>query len=210
MSNRHRVLAILVAAAALHLLAAGKAAAADIIGNATGLKPEAGARLEGEARILAVGAELHRDEQVWTRSGGRLDITFADGSRVTLGENARLVLDEFVLPADGGAGSHVLRSVTGAFRFVGGAVDRSKPGATKIVTPVATMTVRGTEFFAGPIDGTFGVFVYHGEVAVANGAGSVTLKDGEGTSLTRSSIAPTAPKLWGTAKIARAEKLIGF
>jgi hypothetical protein len=69
--------------------------------------------------------------------------------------------------------------------------------------------VRGTEFFAGPIDGTYGVFVYHGEVAVATSAGSVTLKDGEGTSLTASSVAPTPPKRWGDAKIARADKLVG-
>jgi hypothetical protein len=36
------------------------------------------------------------------------------------------------------------------------------------------------------------------------------LKDGEGTSLTKGSVAPTAPKVWGAAKIARAEKLVGF
>jgi hypothetical protein len=189
---------------------AGYAAEADVIGNATQLKPEAGARLSGEARELSVGAELHRDEQVWTANGGRVDIQFADGSSVTLGENARLVLDEFVLPEGGGSGTQVLRSITGALRFVGGAVDQSKPGATKIVTPIATMTVRGTEFFAGPIDGAYGVFVFHGQVDVATSTGSVTLKDGEGTTLIKSSTAPTPPKVWGAAKIARAEKLVGF
>ena len=194
----------------LAIAPAGHAAEVEVIGNATQLKPEAGARLQGKVRELAVGADLHRDEQVWTASGGRLDIKFADGSSVTLGENARMVLDEFVLPEGGGTGSQVLRSITGALRFVGGAVDQSKPGATKIVTPIATMTVRGTEFFAGPIDGAYGVFVYHGEVAVATAAGSVTLKDGEGTTLTQSRVAPTPPKTWGEAKIARAEKLVGY
>jgi hypothetical protein len=179
-----------------------------VIGNATQLKPEAGARLDGKARVLAVGADLHRDEQVWTASGGRLGIRFADGSSVTLGENARLVLDEFVLPEGGGAGNQVLRSITGALRFVGGAVDKS--GNTRIVTPIATMTVRGTEFFAGPIDGAYGVFVFDGEVDVATSAGSVTLKKGEGTTLTESRVAPTPPKLWGAPKIARAVKLVGY
>ena len=186
------------------------AAEAEVIGNTENLKPEANARLQGETRTLAVGAALHRDEQVWTASGARLDIKFMDGSTVTLGENARMVLDEFVLPEDGDAGTQVLRSITGALRFVGGAVDQSKPGATKIITPVATMTVRGTDFFAGPIDGAYGVLVFHGEVAVATSGGSVTLKDGEGTTLTQSSIAPTAPKVWGAAKVARAEQMVGF
>src|SRR3954464_3378424 len=92
---------------------AGEAAEIAAIGNATQLKPEAGARLEGKARALTVSAELHRDEQVWTASGGRVDIKLVDGSTVTLGENARLVLDEFVLPEGGGAGTQVLRSITG-------------------------------------------------------------------------------------------------
>ena len=121
-----------------------------------------------------------------------------------------MVLDEFVLPEGGNAGTQVLRSISGALRFVGGAVDQSKPGATKIVTPIATMTVRGTEFFAGPIDGAYGVFVFHGQVDVATSAGSVSLTDGQGTSLSASRIAPTPPKTWGAAKIARAEKLVGY
>jgi hypothetical protein len=179
-----------------------------VIGNTTQLKPEAGARFEGQPRALSIGADVHRDEQVWTASGGRVDIAFADGSSITLGENARVVLDEFVMPEGGGAGSQVVRSITGALRFVGGTVD--KAGATKIVTPIATMTVRGTEFFAGPIDGAYGVFVFDGAVDVATSAGSVTLKKGEGTTLTSSRVAPTPPKVWGDAKIARAEKLVGY
>jgi hypothetical protein len=193
------------------LLATGtvaQAAETDVIGNATQLKPEAGARFDGKPRELAVGAEVHRDEQVWTASGGRLDIQFADGSSITLGENARVVLDEFVMSEGASAGNQVVRSITGALRFVGGAVDKS--GATTIVTPIATMTVRGTEFFAGPIDGAYGVFVFDGEVDVATSAGSVTLKKGEGTTLTQSRVAPTPPKTWGGAKIARAEKLVGY
>jgi hypothetical protein len=183
-------------------------AESDVIGNTTQLKPEAGARFDGRARDLAVGAEVHRDEQVWTAAGGRLDIQFADGSSITLGENARVVLDEFVMPEGAGTGNQVVRSITGALRFVGGAVDKS--GATKIVTPIATMTVRGTEFFAGPIDGAYGVFVFDGQVDVATSAGSVTLKKGEGTTLTQSRVAPTPPKTWGAPKIARAEKLVGY
>jgi hypothetical protein len=210
-SHRPRRIGLPLLLAAIAALSPGAfAAEGEVIGSAEQLKPEAGARLQGEARTLAVGAELHRDEQVWTSSGGRLDIKFADGSSVTMGENARMVLDEFVLPEGATAGSQVIRSITGALRFVGGAVDQSKPGATKIVTPIATMTVRGTEFFAGPIDGAYGVFVFHGRVDVATSAGSVSLTDGEGTSLTASGVAPTPPKTWGAAKIARAEKLVGY
>ncbi|HVO03596.1 MAG TPA: FecR family protein [Candidatus Cybelea sp.] len=201
-----------LAVLALSMLAATGGAAADdpaVVGSTRKLSPTAGARLNGTERVLALGAEVHCDEQLWTGAKGRIEIALVDGGTVELGENARVVLDDFVLPKDGAA-SLVLRSVSGALRFVGGAIDHARPGAVRIVTPVATMVVRGTDFFAGPIDGAYGVFVFHGEVQVATSGGSVTLRDGEGTTITRSDAAPGAIKRWAAAKIGRAEKLVGF
>jgi hypothetical protein len=180
-----------------------------VVGKVEKSRPEAGSKLEGRDRELADGTEVHRLEQLWTGTGGRVQVTLNDGSAVALGANARLTLDEFVLP-ENGAGRLVIRSIAGAFRFAGGAIDKSVPGAVKIVTPVATIAVRGTDFFAGPIDGAYGVFVFHGRVEVATAAGSVSLIDGEGTSITRSSAAPGEVKRWAAAKIARAERLVGF
>jgi hypothetical protein len=181
----------------------------DTIGNARKVMPKAGAHMPGRDRVLEAGAEVHRNEQLWTSAGGRLEIVLADGSVVDLGENGRLMLDDFVLPQQS-AGSLVLRSVSGALRFVGGAIDKSASASVKIVTPVATLVVRGTDFFAGPIDGAYGVFVFHGKVEVATSQGSVSLNDGEGTTMARSSDRPSPIKRWGDAKIARAEKLVGF
>ena len=206
-----------IVVALLAYLAASIPAGADeasVVGKVAKSRPVAGSKLDGRSLPVADGGDVHRNEQLWTGAGGRVQLALSDGSAVELGENARLTLDEFVLP-DGGAGRLVLRSIAGAFRFAGGAIDQSaaagaKDGAVKIVTPVATMTVRGTDFFAGPIDGAYGVFVFHGEVAVATSAGSVTLKDGEGTSMKRSSEPPAPVKRWPAAKIARAVKLVGF
>jgi hypothetical protein len=208
---RFLLLALALTASALCGFAfPGHAAQSEVIGKATRLIPEVGARFQGKPRELAVGADLHRGEQVWTAARARLDIKFIDGSSVTLGENARIVLDEFVFEQRGGVSTQVLRTLSGALRFIGGGIDQQRTGATKIITPVGTMTVKGTEFFVGPIDGAYGVFVYSGEVEVATSGGSVTLKEGEGTTLTRSSVAPTKPIRWRAAKIARANALVGY
>ena len=198
--------------AAWSCFAAGMAARADdapVVGQVEKSHPAVGSKFGGRSRELADGTAVYRNEQLWTGAGGRLQVALSDGAALALGENARLTLDDFVLP-EAGAGRLLIRSIAGAFRFVGGTIDKSAPGAVKIVTPVATMTVRGTDFFAGPIDGTYGVFVFHGKVEVATGGGSVSLSDGEGTSITRSSAAPGPIKRWGADKIARAEKLIEF
>jgi len=181
----------------------------EAVGSARKVMPKAGAHMPGRDRVLETGADVHRNEQLWTSAGGRLEIVLADGSVVDLGENGRLMLDDFVLPQQS-TGSLVLRSVSGALRFVGGAIDKAAPGSVKIVTPVATLVVRGTDFFAGPIDGAYGVFVFHGMVNVATSQGSVSLTDGQGTTMKRSSDKPSPIKRWGADKIARAEKLVGF
>jgi hypothetical protein len=201
----------LIFAAMLCLAASISARAGEsmVVGRVEQSHPAFGSRFEGRDRMLADGSDIHRDEQLWTGANGRLHLTLDDGSAVQLGENARLILDAFVLPQDG-AGRLLIRSISGAFRFAGGAIDKSAPGTVKVVTPLVIMTVRGTDFFAGPIDGAYGVFVFHGRVDVATGGGSVSLTDGEGTSITRSSAVPGEVKRWGADKIARAEKLVGF
>jgi hypothetical protein len=204
-----------VAALAIALvvgIGAGNPACAEdapMVGKVTKSRPAAGSVFAGSRRTLIEGDDVHRSERIWTGSGGRIRLALNDGGSVDLGENARLALDDFVLPQEG-AGHLVIRSASGAFRFTGGAIDKSGPGAVKVVTPLTTMTIRGTDFFAGPIDGAYGVFVFHGRVEVATAGGSVTLADGEGTSVTQSNAAPGPIKRWPAAKIARAEALVGF
>ena len=200
---------VLIALSCLAACIPASAEEAAVVGQVDRSHPAVGSKFGGRSRALADGTDVHRDEQLWTGAGGRLQVTLSDGAAIALGENARLTLDDFVLP-QGGIGRLLIRSVTGAFRFSGGAIDKSAPGAVKIVAPLAVMTVRGTDFFAGPIDGAYGVFVFHGRVEVATAGGSVSLTDGEGTSITKSSTAPGAVKRWGADKIARAEKLVGF
>jgi len=207
--RRMRVTILLGALTGLAAATPAPADEAPVVGQIEKSQPTVGSKLDGRSRALADGTDIHRNEQLWTGAGGRLQVALSDGAAIALGENARLTLDDFVLP-QGGAGSMLIRSISGAFRFAGGAIDKSAPGAVKIVTPVATMTVRGTDFFAGPIDGSYGVFVVHGKVEVATAGGSVTLSDGEGTSILKSSAAPGPIKRWGADKIARAEKLVGF
>ena len=68
--------------------------------------------------------------------------------------------------------------------------------------------MRGTRFFAGPIDGVFGIFVARGAVDVTAGGKTVRLKQGEGTDIARQGDAPGPVKMWGPPKIAKAMALV--
>ena len=56
--------------------------------------------------------------------------------------------------------------------------DAPPSGPLSVATPFGLIAARGTKFFAGPSQGTFGVFVEHGLVTVRTRVGAVTLTNG--------------------------------
>ena len=144
-------------------------------------------------------------DELRTGANGRMQVTFLDDTELTLGENANVVIDRYVYDPDKGNGEAMLQSTKGAFRFAAGRIKELKENTILITTAFADIAVRGTAFWAGPIDGKYGVLLLQGEVAVSNQAGSVTLsKAGEGTNIASPLDAPGAPSIWPEAKAARA------
>lgn len=144
------------------------------------------------ARPLIIGNPVFRNETVKTGAQARADFRLADATSLVLGENAEVRLDEFVYDEKGSA---TINLVTGALRFVSSA--QGHPGKLTIKTPVATIGVRGTDFWAGPIDGVYGVLLLSGNVEVSNAAGTVTLDTPRtGTLIMGSDVAPGTAVPW--------------
>ncbi len=97
---------------------------------------------DGSRTSAADGTPVFERDVVETTADGRISITFADKTSVSLGESARIVLDKFVYDPGGSQNSMLFNLVQGAFVFVAGLVAPS--GDMKIQTPVATMGIRGT------------------------------------------------------------------
>jgi hypothetical protein len=69
-------------------------------------------------------------------------------------------------------------------RFAGGKIEQMSQKNIVVNTPNGAMAVRGTHFWAGPIDGQYGVLLLNGNVRVSNRAGAVTLnRPGWGTDI---------------------------
>jgi hypothetical protein len=75
--------------------------------------------------------------------------------------------------------------VAGALRFVSGKVTKLASSDVSVTTAVATLGIRGTEFWGGPIDDqALGVFLIEGAVSVSNAAGEQILRQpGQGTNI---------------------------
>lgn len=159
-------------------------------------------------RDLAAGAQVHAGEEIATGAGVRLQFTLDDGTTVTLGENATVTVDEFV--NDPGRASTFRATVAGAFRYVSGALAPEARTAT-VTTPFAVIGIRGTDFWGGPIDGTFGVLLFEGAIVVTAGGVSVPLEAvRSGVDLAVAGEAPGAATAWGQEKIDRAIATVTF
>ncbi len=192
-----------LAAAALLLGAAGPAPRR--VGEAVEVTGTARAERPGATRALAPAAPLGEGDTLVTSAESRLLARLAGDIELRLGPLSRLLLDSVpAAPADG-AGT-VLRRAAGSLWFSRPETAPRAPVA--IISPAALIGVRGTAFWAGEMDGRFGVFVARGEAAVSAGGRLVTLPAGLGTDIVGG--VPEAPLPWTPARIARALAQMGL
>jgi len=192
------------------LMACRPAGAADAIGSVTRLQGEAKGTLDGNSVALAAGTPIFMSEKLTTTGKARLELTFVDGTKVTIGDNASVTVDRFLYKPRG-LGNAFNAAITGPFRFISGKLDKTPASLSQVETTFATIGVRGTDFWGGPIDGESGVFLVAGAVSLPNAAGRVELtKPRQGTNIVRPDAAPEAVTIWPTDKIARALATVNF
>jgi hypothetical protein len=181
--------------------ASGPAAAQDAIGTVSRIQGEANGTRNGATRALDLNASVFRNETVVTAETARLEVTFTDNTRLTLGERAKLTLDSYVFDSAAGRGT-IKFGLVGAFRFVSGQLSKLASADVSVTTPVAVVGIRGTEFWGGPIDDqVLGVFLIDGAVSVTNAAGQQILNlPGQGTNIAAPGAAPRAGDLLGAGQ----------
>jgi hypothetical protein len=163
----------------------------------------------GQTRALVVKSEVYFRDRCHSREGARLQATLKDGTQLTLGENATLVVDEFIYDPFRSRAELAIRVVKGAFLYVGGRIEGANGGKVKINTPVAAIGLRGTTVWGGPIDNGYGIVVLSGEVTVTARKGTVTLKQGQGTMLIGDG-KPQRAAAWPADRMKRAVASITF
>ena len=78
-----------------------------------------------------------------TDAAGEAQLLFSDGTRMVVGPNSSLVIDEFVFRGNATENRFAVRALGGVYRFISG---ESGNRNFSIQTPSATIGVRGTAF----------------------------------------------------------------
>lgn len=161
------ILPIRFCAALLFVTFAHAAAAAETVGTVS--KVENQAKIGGAAAV--VGTPVHMNDEMRTGAKARLEITFRDNTKLTLGENAKVMVDRYVFNPNQGTGEMTVKAAQGAMRFVTGKIGQMRDHNVTVLTPNAALAVRGTDFWVGPIDGQYGALLLKGKVIVAGNGG---------------------------------------
>ena len=120
----HRL--IIIAMMLLFGFVSGQAAAQEAIGAVSRIQGEAHGTRGGTTRALDLNVSVFLNEIVSTGEAARLEVTFIDDTRLTIGEKAKLTLDTYVF--DPAAGSGTIKFGGDALRERQGPEDRPLPG----------------------------------------------------------------------------------
>jgi hypothetical protein len=132
--------ALLLGATAFTLVGATDAAAKVGVTSATDGDPLGKPPTEAE-RVLRVGIDVQANELITTRADDRAHLMFLDGTALTIGPDAQLVIDKFVYDPNSKTGDLAITATKGVFRLVGGKISKTSP--ITITTPSSTIGIRG-------------------------------------------------------------------
>ncbi len=204
-------MAVLVALAALGGFVP-PATADQVAGTVSRLKGDGFVERKARKWALSVGMEVHLGDEVSTGDDSRLEITMVDGAALTLGDAAVLEIEDYLFNDRQSSGNGLLNILQGVFQVASGQI-ASLSGDTLVVnTPVATIGIRGTTIWGGPIDGNYGVALLDGKgIYVETDAGRVEIdRPGQGTTLLGRDQPPGEPERWPRSKMVRARATVGF
>jgi hypothetical protein len=132
----------------------------------------------GQSRNVTKGAQIEQGETIATNNG-RAQLRFTDGAYVSLQPQSEFRIDQYRFEGkQDGNEKGFFSLLKGGLRTVTGLVGRNNKGNYQVNTSVATIGIRGTEYtiqYGQSIVGTVG----EGEINVCNGAGCLSVTNGE-------------------------------
>ena len=139
------------------LLLVASACAAKDVGQVISFKAGVTAQRGGQSVALEMKSPVSEHDVLHTDATGRAQILFEDDTTVALGSNTSLSLETVV--AEGANPAFRARMGQGVARFITGKIVEKNPDGFSVVTPDATVGIRGTIFAVQVGNGTTTVYV---------------------------------------------------
>ena len=95
---------------------------------------------------LKLGDEIDVGDTIQTGPDGRAFIQFNDNTQLTLSDNTKLLVDDYIYDPNSTHDKASYSFLEGAFQYLSGLIGKKDPADVKIDTPVGGIGTRGTEF----------------------------------------------------------------
>ncbi len=140
-----RLTVVILFCLALILIGPGTSAAADaFVGVVKTLEGSAVITRNGETIAVGTGMDIQRADVVKTDRNGFIGLVFSDDTRISMGPNTELAVDDYLFEPVEKKLSFVLRLIRGTISFLSGQIAKLSPESVQLVMPAATIGVRGT------------------------------------------------------------------
>jgi len=146
----HRTLSAFAASVFLLVGAPAWAAEAGVVKTVQGQVQIERAGSVSEAKV---GDTLNSGDRVRVRGDGSVGISLKDETLLSLGPNSNFVMGSFNYDPTTRKGQVETSLLKGTLRYVTGFIGRTNPEAVKVITPTATIGIRGTDFIVEVPDG---------------------------------------------------------
>ena len=173
---------LVLAAAQSLLMAFGlrPAIAAETVGLLKEMENDVWGSLAGFARApLSLSSAVFKNQKLETGDDSAAVVKFIDASQLSLGENAKLTIDDYVYAGQNSRSSVMLAK--GAFRFISGQMPEKN---MKLNTPTVGIGIRGTELLIDVYDdGSTEMSTIEGAASVVSISTNEVLEVGAGHSI---------------------------
>lgn len=120
-----------------------------VVGRVAMIKGEVKVKdIQLKERLLDKGGPIYLGDTLVTADKAFVVVVFRDDTRLTLRPSSEVVLKDYFLGQEGGAGKgrYVTELLKGGLRSLTGNIGKQNPDGFKVVTSSATMGIRGTGF----------------------------------------------------------------
>ena len=181
------------------------------IGQIVAVQGKAYSANDKSHKTIKAGDPVFLNNSIKTDDNSKVMILFIDDTQIALASNSELVIDEYIFDpyeAEENEGSFIITK--GAFQWESGLLLKGKTPKVKITTSTGAIGVKGTKFWAGRIEGGYGIFVSEGVVEFSDSDGLNELSAGSGIHMHPASGFETRHDFWNAVRQMKAQRQVTF
>ncbi|MCI5131273.1 MAG: hypothetical protein D3904_07060 [Candidatus Electrothrix sp. EH2] len=101
---------------------------------------------DGQQIIAKDGIRVKMGDTLITGANGSMGVIFTDNTRVSLGSDSEINIDDYVFQPEKDSFSFLAELIQGTASYISGTIGKLSPKSVRFKTPTAVVGVRGTSF----------------------------------------------------------------